>query len=518
MGSGSSDGLIQAEPDGGPSFLRLWLPPFVLFAAVVLIWMAATPLDGSPDEAAHISRAAALVRGHWVGSPVPNANSKAYTDVVVPATFGSVNAGCFAFRPRNPAGCAPTPTANRSPRVVVTYVGHEPPTYYALVGLATFLPGGGGTIYWMRAFGALVDAAFLALAVATVRRWSGSRLSLVGVLLAVTPMALFQASVVSPSGIEIAAAIALWTAIGVWVTTYPADPPSGLLWVIGVSGVVLALVRPLSMLWFFLMLVAAVPLLLGRINLRQFFQRTIVRIAGVAIVIATVVNLVWLLVAHSLEVIHGGVPPPGTPFATLLGKSVILMHEYLLEGVGNFGWTDTPLPPVMIWLWWTAVVALAVYALVRSDMWGRSSLLLVAAMGFVFPVASLLAVAHSIGFAGQGRYYLPLWVGLPILSGCMLGGRQTDRRERLVAPSLVCGIGVFQIVAFGYTLRRYLVGTDGPVWPTSNVHDGWHPPLSGLALDLMAAALFVLWTAFFALSVRAGPARARQALMVQQPA
>jgi hypothetical protein len=72
--------------------------------------------------------------------------------------------------------------------------------------------------------------------------------------------------------------------------------------------------------------------------------------------------------------------------------------------------------------------------------------------------------------------------------------------------AVVGGLGAFQVVAFGYALRRYLVGLDGPWWPTSNVRNGWHPPLPGLVLDLLAAALFAL-LAWFAAVVVGGPRR-----------
>lgn len=49
----------------------LWkLALFVLLAGISVCWVFATPLFGTSDETAHVMKAAAVVRGEFVGTRV----------------------------------------------------------------------------------------------------------------------------------------------------------------------------------------------------------------------------------------------------------------------------------------------------------------------------------------------------------------------------------------------------------------------------------------------------------------
>src|ERR1019366_3671622 len=69
-----------------------------------------------------------------------------------------------------------------------------------------------------------------------VAMWSRNRMLPLGILLAVTPMALYSAAVVNPSGLEICAGGCLWGSGVVLV-------------IVAVSAAVVALSRPFSPLW-----------------------------------------------------------------------------------------------------------------------------------------------------------------------------------------------------------------------------------------------------------------------------
>jgi hypothetical protein len=106
--------------------------------------------------------------------------------------------------------------------------------------------------------------------------------------------------------------------------------------------------------------------------------------------------------------------------------------------------------------------------------------------------------ARKFGFGWQGRYTLPLAVGLPILCGFALA-QDADRIPRRGRIVLVLGIGfvVAHFLAFWQNLRRYTVGDDGSLlfWRDAD----WSPPfpslflLTAYLLLLVALALW-LWS------------------------
>ena len=85
--------------------------------------------------------------------------------------------------------------------------GATRPFITRLVGLPTLALVSVKGIYAGRLVSGALAAAMLALAVTSLRRCRGTPLLAGGVALAVTPMVLYLAAVVSPSGLEIASAI-----------------------------------------------------------------------------------------------------------------------------------------------------------------------------------------------------------------------------------------------------------------------------------------------------------------------
>jgi hypothetical protein len=116
------------------------------------------------------------------------------------------------------------------------------------------------------------------------------------------------------------------------------------------------------------------------------------------------------------------------------------------------------------------------------------------------------AYGDAGGLSWQGRYTLPIAVGVPILAAFALAtterGRQLVSRRFLLVTGVV--LAVAQAFAFAQNLRRYTVGYDGAVqfWK----HPDWTPPVSPLLLTilyLVVIGAFVAWL-LGAVPVRAG--------------
>jgi hypothetical protein len=493
----------------------VWGFPFALLAVALGAWDLASPIGSATDEPTGIVHAIALVRGQLIGSAAPHniANAKVFTVVRVPATFARIYHSCFAFRPTQSAACVAHPVVvTKGTATAQTLVGHYPPLYYAVVGLASFLSGGDRVIYAMRMSGALVNAAFLALAIFALVQWSRRSVMVVGFVFGLTPMVFYYASVVNPSGLELSTSVCGWTLAAIWAVEYGEHPPPGLVAAMVVTTSVLVLARPASLAWPAMMAVVLAPMVWRRASwwagvawLRTAWRRPRA-LWGTGILVACVIfALAWVLFAHPFLEVGGNYPAPGTPLTSLVHRATDEMPGFLQQSVGVFGWLDTALPSAVAIVWYVAVGGLLLGGLLFGTARGRLAILGTMLLSYLVPVAGTVSGAHTRGFTSQGRYFLPLFIGLPVVAAAVIGDgwtRRTKGPSVRVARLLVVGsAGVacgLQIVAFGTAMRRFTVGTNGPIWPTGSGRGTWAPPLPALALDIVAAATLVVLYAILA--------------------
>jgi len=477
-------------------FLPVWLAATAVLLLLGLTWSFATPLGGSPDEASQAIRAAAVVRGEWIGRPVPG-QPPAVTQVTVPAGIAdlAVLPLCYMGKPQVPAGCAPQDPISRRPTQALTYMGHYPPLYYLLVGLPSLISAGPGAVYGMRVLSALWAALLLGLALAIAARWSTNPLLLPALLVAVTPMTLFLAGVVNASGLEIAAATAAWTGTVVLVSEHAEHPPRGLVAATAISTMALVLVRGLSPLWAALIALAAAAVFPA--GVRRLLRRPAIRRWLIALGAVGGLAVAWIVAVGGLRVLPDGQPVPRhASDARILLLALGRMGLYLREAVGVFGWLDTP-SPLLVYL---AFGLLAAVVVLGALLLGRTPGLL-ALGGFLLvcvllPAGIIASQARVDGLVWQGRDGLPLWVGLPLLAAGTLvrpnGGppRLANTRLPIVVVTLASGA---QFAAWFWALRRNVVGLGGSLDVLARPADHWTPPVSVPSLLLLAVLAAVLY-------------------------
>ncbi len=455
------------------------------------VWSLATPLFASPDEQAHVVRAAGVVRGQFVGVTLYGPGSP-YTGVTVPKVFasGDTYPKCFHFHPTVPASCAPPLTTSTRTVRTYTYVGRYPPLYYAIVGLPSLAFVSKTGIYLMRLASALLNALLVSLALLAVVLWSRRKLLLVGVMVAATPMVWFLGGVVNPSGLEICAAICMWTAGLVLVLEHPERPPPGLVAVVAVAAGFLVLARPISPLW-----VACIAVVLGLLGGRRallgVLRSRAARWSALPLAACGAYALWWIDDEHALDLLPVGAHvAPGDSGVHLLATLFEHTGGWLLQVVGVFGWLDTRSPLLTYVLWFAVVGLLVVLAALRAGARGAGVLALLLAAVVVVPIVISYGEAHRLGILWQGRYTLPLAVGVPLVSVALLAGSTSlaPLRQR-AAVVLSVGIGVADIVAFLEALRRYAVGVNGPI---DFLVGKWHPPLGLLGSAVAGCVLIVL--------------------------
>ncbi|MHB8682124.1 MAG: DUF2142 domain-containing protein [Acidimicrobiales bacterium] len=486
---------------------RRWWATFAVLFAMAAMWSLATPLMASPDEPAHTVKAAAVVRGQFVGTPEPPVRGLTNPDEIVrvPAVFADTNLlpGCFAFKPTVPASCSPRLGHQAAVVRIPTPAGRYEPLYYLVVGLPSLVFRSGLGVHLMRLLGALACCALLASAFESARA-RRNPLRPVAVAVALSPMTIFLAATVNPSGLEIAAAICLWMSGLALVADDVGAVTGRLVARTGLSAAVLVQVRSLSLLWTALIGVALLALAEhGRIA--ALARRRDVQVWAAVFGACVVFALSWLLAFDPLAQIP--TPPAqhlttATIVETSIGKFDLLVREM----IGVLGWTDT-FPPTLTFYGWLALVgALAALGVARARRRQWLVLGALSALTVVIPVALESSQAAKVGFIWQGRYTLPLAVGIPLLAAALvpddLAARLGSRTVRLLAGTVVVAQGAMFFAA----LRRYAVGTQGRI---DFFAGSWRPPGGAV----LVTAVFVLALLAYGVVVAAGgsaePAAAR---------
>jgi Predicted membrane protein (DUF2142) len=469
--------------------LRIWLVSFGVLFVAVAAWSFASPLGSGPDEPAHLVRAASLVRGQLLGTalPHPTQAQKSTVIVKVPEVFASLetDVGCFQYKSAVPAGCQRPLNGSTRSVSVETYVGRYPPFYYALVGLPTLALVSVKGIYAARLVSGALSAAMLALAITSLRRCRGAPLLAAGLALAITPMALYLAAVISPSGLEIASAISAWAAAMALASQRPVELSASAVGALGISICVLVLTRALAPLWVLFILAAMVGV--GTATpLRGLLRKRYVHGWLAACVLAGLVSLVWDLAANPFLTEPGSPLPAGTTEGGILEQALERLDLLVTSSIGQFGWLDAPSPYVVIVLWLGALGAVVLVAVCVARRRPIAVVLGIVVAWVVFPTVLIVSQAREDGILGQGRDFMGLAVGIPIVAAFVAGERFVDRRTTVrLATVVVVVMAACQVVDFYAALRRYTVGTKGPLDAFSAVPHGWDAPMPALVLFIV---------------------------------
>lgn len=476
-----------------------WAPALLSVGYLLLAtaWVFGNPPASAPDEPEHYIRAVSVGRLELLGQPTDatpmrpqDARQAAFLheitrSVAIPATLASPDAWfCTVIDHDASAACLDRRSPAPPPTRQATYVGSYEPYPYLLMGLATHLGGDPvAALLWARVANMVV--AIVLLIAALWLLWDGLDLtSLMGFVLAATPMVVFTSAVVSPSGAEVSSSLCVTAAIlRAW--RRPGDRAATV--ALGVAGAVLAVGRPLGPVWLFCDGVL-LALLVGRPGLRVLYRSSpaLIRALGCLVALAGTLNIGWQLVV---------LPPAGrtlADMASFIGPSIAALPEAFGEAIGVFGWQDTLMPRPLYGIWGLALVAVIAAALLtgRRREVRRLELTLIAA-GVVTVLLSAAAIMPT-GFAIQGRYVLPALVTVPLLAGEIAHRNWRRRGAAWIAPLasvLIVVAGFVQLAGWYSNARRYAVGANGS-WLFIG-HSQWQPPGSWvpwLSLAMLGAA------------------------------
>jgi hypothetical protein len=476
-------------------FWRGWFGTYALLLTLAVAWILVTPPIGGPDEHSHAVKAAAAVTGQLAGDMPARPNGGARM-VEVPGRLDMLSAlPCFAFRPELSAECSPSFEGSTRVRPVETRAGVSPPLYYVLVGAPIRIMPSLDGLYLSRLLSAAIACAMVttALRLALAAR---SPFLTVATLVSWTPNALSLTGIISPSSLEISTAILVWVA-GILLVR-PGPLPDGirrwLPWTFAGAASLFALSRQLSPLYLGC-IAACLALGAARGRLREMLcDRSLLAPAAVTSV-AAAAGAAWVLLLPP----EPAADPVGTDYGTrtLLAIPLGRLNGLYLQAIGRIGWLDYG-PPAFTVIAWTAVIGvLLVLGLVLGSR--RLAAAWVATLGVVLVVPTVLEASqlNEYGILFQGRYVLPLAVGLVVLAARAVDELPRDFLERLVplTAGLLALLVAGHVVALYFTARRFAVGVFGPV--NIVTHPGWDPgiplilPIVGGSLALVVLAVTV---------------------------
>lgn len=463
----------------------------LLVFVVGATWSVTTPMGAGPDEPNHMATAYAVAHGE-VGR----------TRVMVPeyiAALSSERSSCFAFKPDQPADCQGELAQSSELTQVDTQFGTYFPLYFWVVGAPSLFLSGTSALAAMRLVSIALFAIIIGISAFLATQYEPKARAAVGVFCSLTPTALFLGGVVNSSSFEIATAILTWTSA---LIAFRADvgalrPRFVAIFVVGAS--LLLSSRLLAPLWIAIIL-ASVLTFNG--TWKTFFRFLTTR-AGVACTGALTLILSvtggWSL-THPNHYLGVGGPPTSTREALAIFVTSLVRQspDLLQSAAGTLGWLETVLAwaPLLVYPTWALLVGASMNAASRTRE--RAVMVVLCGLGVLLPAA--LETAMWSGQGWQGRYTLPLLVGIPLVAAFANNRRDTQDQARLGAPwtmysavTLIFIAGVYSVVM---NAHRYSVGLSASLLGSTNV---WEGPL-GFWLPLAANTLAL--SAFAGMTLR----------------
>lgn len=458
---------------------------FIFFFAIMAIWSFGTPIWGVPDEPAHVLRAYSAAHGQFYVSP-NGATGGTGGVVTVPRSLAESgnSTSCYAFNPQVSAACAHDPVSGSHLVAAPSSAARYNPAYYLVVGLPSLIMGEHHLLYAMRLVSAALSAWMLAWALTSAALVRRPRIGMVAVLVAATPMVYFLGGGVNPNGLEITAACALWVNLLLLFRSDDKARRPLLIRRAAIAASIMVTLRSLSPVW--LVLIIALACLAATPGLRQRLRRRDSTRWAIVVLVFAVLSVIWIEVSQSLTQLQ-----LAQPLHLGLGDRLSLARRRQLfdfdSEVGLFGWLDTRLPQWAYNAWGITGLAASALAFVFIRWRDRIAVAAIAAVGYGVPIAIEAQDWNKAGGVWQGRYSLPLTVGLVILIGLALAesGWLPDWIGWIVAVSIAAGTATFMVWCFLITLRRNAVGVLAPF----DIEGLWRPV--GGAVRLSAALAFV---------------------------
>lgn len=503
------------------------LPVLLALSLGLLIsaWAIGNPPSAAPDEPAHYIKALGVGGGDFIGTSVPAAvvnrsvrseasalagigmpSQEAFKATqwewltsrvfAVPAHYMSSAFDCNHRDVNASWACLDSghsyPSSTQETR---SYIGSYPPFDYVVPGLLA-RAGGSPDTRLLLARGGMAALALALLIAAILVLWDDrvGVLSILGLVVAVTPMVVFVSATLSASGPEIAAAVCFVAAL---LRLSRDETASRWVWATAAfSGLVLAISRQLGPEEVVMLLVGT-AVLVGTARTRRLFRGRAALGVWSVVAIGCAAGVLW-------DLAYGIHPPERVgSVVAVLPSAVKQLGTLTSQAIGNFGWLDSPLPTPALAAWLAMLAALLVIAVRLSGrrLSGRLGLI---AIGIAGCTVALEALQRQTGFSFQGRYALPIFILLPLAAGEVVRARSgrlsSGGAKKLIVATMSFG-GLIQAIGWLAYGRRVAVGSHGSWLYAFNSQ--WHPPLGWLPWTVLVVAALAIYVVVALRGIRA---------------
>lgn len=438
-------------------------------ALLQVAWLVSMPPFRGSDEVDHVFRASAVAQGDWSSSPTAATRGTGALVGATPAMVEAASNACTRLEYKDADDCRLVPT--QTGPAVASGAGRYNPAYYVAVGYASAAVDGVTGSYLMRGVSALLCLVLLGATLEGLLRWADARV-LAASAMALTPTVIYSTVIVAPNGLELMAGLLLWSSLAGLAHGTSRAPFHVATGTVALS--ILLVLRSLGPLWAAGILVTALVawphlarrlLCLGR-SLRALAVLAFVAGAGAA-------GVTWTLTHHSLTMSQDG-PGGSLSLGYRVGRALQEVPLWLLQDVGAFPFRNQPAPLVVYPVFLLLAIALARVAFRRATGRLHAAVALVALAGVGIPLVITVVMMAEIGTAWQGRYAMPLLVGVGLLLGLAWSdgpSRSVSTWTSLVLCAAVVAVHVPGPVKVAWDLRDtsdWVVGSEviqhAPVW------------------------------------------------------
>lgn len=378
------------------------------------------------DEFDHVYKAAAVARGQWTSSGEPE-HGRGWLVTIPGDIVAAASAVCNSYDYTGHDNCHPAEVLAGGQVRVATAAARYNPVYYLVVGTIARPFHGDAADYAMRVVTALLCALMLAWAAAIVAGWATTRWPLLVFSLGCTPVLVYSTAIASPNGITYSGAALLWAAVAGLVTCRPGASRRFAL-PVTVGAVAMVTTHTTGIMWVALILAVAALLRPARewwdIVLQD--RRTWVA-ATLVVCLVTVLCLLWIVLLRTNAPGEVQDLDPLTP-----GDYVTMNALWLLQAVAVFPTLNEPPPTVVYALWGVPLFVMITASIRRGTRRQRVATLGAFALLVVVPTALTTLSYTRLGVAWQGRYSLPLWLGVSSIAGLALSPSVREPRRSTV--------------------------------------------------------------------------------------
>ncbi|MCW2782224.1 MAG: hypothetical protein JWR35_2673 [Marmoricola sp.] len=435
--------------------MRQSLSPRQAFAAFLLgtllvqaAWILVLPTFGGSDEFDHAYRAAQVAHGEL--APGPEAKHGRGALVVVPGDIvKAASSVCAELLYTGHDNCFAVEKMGHGLVTVASAAANYNPVYYAIVGTAARPFHGDGADYAMRATTAIICALLIAWAASLVASWSDRRWSLLALSIALTPVLLYSTSIAAPNGVGYAAGVLVWAAALGLTRPLNRIHPNANLTALSVGAVAMVNTHTTGPMWLALIFFVVLLLKPVRFWLQRARDQQLAHLsAAVVIGVATVGALLW---TH-----FSGANAPGPALSGLspLRPGMVASSElvWVFQAIGAFPLRSNS-APVATYVLWLGSAATCLWMTLRSvGPRVRAALAALVALVVVVPGTITVLTYSFAPLEWQGRYALPLTVGLMMIPARVAAKSTTDAGNHTIG--LVGGaIGLATALSLGHVYQ-----------------------------------------------------------------